>query len=269
MIMDIQAYLDRIAFAGSDLTPNVGLLRALQTAHAMHVPYENLDIYFRRDVSLAYEAMYEKIVLNRRGGYCFELNGLFGWLLRKLGFQTQEFLGRWLKGEALTVPMRRHRIIKVTFEDEAYIADVGVGQKAPRTPLLFRHGLEQERDGSIYRIVHDDRLFNVVQVLDGDSFINVFSFDDAPQEPIDFVYPHYYCTHYPDSVFLKGVFVHLPTECGRNSIGTVINPSTGQMNFLLNVGKEDGTSHQEYLPSRRDLFAALKTYFDMDFSVAD
>ena len=255
MEMSVEKYLKRIGFDGEP-RPDRDTLFRLQHAHLTSVPYEDLDIYYRREFSLAYGAIYDKVVNRRRGGYCFELNGLFGWLLRQVGFRTEEYLGRWLKGEALAVPLRRHRVIKVLMGRRSYIADVGVGQRCPLEPLEFRHGVVQERQGVRYRIVRDG-LYNVVQTeLDGE-FVNFYSFDDAPQENIDFIYPHYYCCNNPASVFLRRIIVHMSTEEGRCSIATALCPETGQE--VPELRTSDGES--SFLFSEKELSDALERYF--------
>ena len=264
MKMSIDNYLARIGYQG-DLTQDAATLAALQTAHLKSVPYENLDLYFRRPFTLAYGELYDKIVNRHRGGYCFELNGLFAWLLRALGYRTEEYLGRWLKGEALQVPMRRHRVVKVFTKEGIFLADVGVGQRSPLTPLEFRHDVIQTREGVNYRIVKDERRFNVVQVETEAGFIDFFSFDEAPQENIDYEYPHFYCTHCEQSVFLHKLMVHIPTDCGRNSISSEPNPETGLVTPLLSVGRQDGTSEKSFIYSNKELCRVLDDCFGIPF----
>src|SRR5215207_11196611 len=85
--MDIQAYLRRIHYRG-DLTPTATTLRELHRAHLLAVPFENLDIHLGRPIVLDQDALFDKIVTRRRGGFCYELNGLFALLLRELGFEV-------------------------------------------------------------------------------------------------------------------------------------------------------------------------------------
>src|SRR5687768_9467525 len=85
--MDVDAYLHRINYQGS-LAPTARTLRDLQVAHLQTVPFENLSIHSAEPIILNDEALFEKIVLRRRGGFCYELNGLFAALLRKLGFEV-------------------------------------------------------------------------------------------------------------------------------------------------------------------------------------
>ena len=260
MELSVEKYLQRINYTG-DTKPTKENLQKLQRAHLMSVPYENLDIYFKQAKSLAIEEIYDKIVLRHRGGYCFEINGLFGWLLRQLGYEVKEYFGRWLYLDALEKPARRHRILHVTFPDGDCIADAAVGQRAPLTPLAFQYDLEQEREGYKYRIVKDDALYNVVQREENGKYVNFFSFDLAPQLNIDFTYVHFFCTSHPSSVFTQKIMVHIPTENGRNSIGSVLDPQTGILTPCLNIGLPDGSTERHFLYGETELKNALKTYF--------
>ncbi|MBR4956609.1 MAG: arylamine N-acetyltransferase, partial [Lentisphaeria bacterium] len=98
-MIDVDAYLKRIGYTG-DKRPTITNLYALQKAHLTHVPYENLDLLYHHPGTLAIEDVYKKVVKNKRGGYCFELNGLFAELLRELGYSVTEYFGRWLLGES-------------------------------------------------------------------------------------------------------------------------------------------------------------------------
>src|SRR5215211_6629735 len=85
--MDIHAYLNRIGYRGT-LEPSAATLHALQRAHLLAVPFENLEIHLGRPIVLDQTALFDKIVRRRRGGFCYELNGLFAVLLRELGFEV-------------------------------------------------------------------------------------------------------------------------------------------------------------------------------------
>lgn len=244
--------------------PTADNLAALQKAHLLAVPYENLDIFYGRPFDLAIENIYDKIVNRNRGGYCFELNGLFAWLLRQLGYKTEEYFGRWLLGEALQVPARRHRIIKVKMSEGEYIADVGVGRRAPLTPLLLELSMPQEREGVKYKIIEDATLFKVVQIETAPGvFANFFSFDEAPQQNIDFSYVHYYCTTHPTSVFRSKLMVHRPTLTGRNSLASVINPQTGAVAPQFTTTLADGSSKTFFTYSDEEFKTALNELFDL------
>ena len=85
--MRIDPYLDRIEYHGSRV-PTTETLRQLHRAHMLAVPFENLDIPLGQPIVLSLPSFYDKIVRHRRGGFCYELNGLFGWLLEQMGFRV-------------------------------------------------------------------------------------------------------------------------------------------------------------------------------------
>ena len=258
--MSVQAYLKRIGYRGK-VAPTVETLVRLHRCHIMNVPYESLDIWRGKADDLAYETVYDKIVTRGRGGYCFELNGLFAWLLRELGFEVEEYFGRWLMGEQLAVPARRHRVIRVSVGKRAFIADVGVGQRAPLEPLELVYDKVQRCEGVDYRIVRDERQGAVQEALLNGVWTRVYSFDFAPQEPIDFSYVHYFCVNAPSSFFRGNLLVYLPTANGRKSIRSVQDPETGMPVQMLAVTRPDGRTVTTYLRSERALAAALKAEF--------
>src|SRR4051812_40407997 len=113
---EVQAYLERIGYNGP-LDGSADSLAALQERHLHTVPYENFDILRRLPLSLDTRDLFDKIVVRRRGGYCFELNALFGWLLRELGYPVTDLMARFWRDEPNPPPKRRHHVLKVTAGD--------------------------------------------------------------------------------------------------------------------------------------------------------
>ncbi|TFB10035.1 arylamine N-acetyltransferase, partial [Candidatus Marinimicrobia bacterium MT.SAG.4] len=101
--MDIEAYLERIGYRGSR-TPSVQTLRDMQLVHLLTVPFENLSIHAGEPIVLEDDALFEKIVARRRGGFCYELNGLFAALLRALGFNVSMLSARVANGNGDFTP---------------------------------------------------------------------------------------------------------------------------------------------------------------------
>ena len=87
LLMDIQSYLARIQYF-KPIKPDVQTLQGLHLAHMQNVPFENLDIGLKRPIHLTEEALWNKIIVQKRGGFCYELNGLFAWLLKQIGFDV-------------------------------------------------------------------------------------------------------------------------------------------------------------------------------------
>src|SRR5215213_9389215 len=123
--MDIHDYLNRINYRGT-LEPSVATLEALQRAHLLAVPFENLDIHLGRPIVLDQAALFDKIVRRRRGGFCYELNGLFAALLSALRFDTKMLSASVANAKGEWGPEFDHMTLLVTL-DKRWLVDVGFG----------------------------------------------------------------------------------------------------------------------------------------------
>ena len=209
------------------ITPDRETLFRLQRAFLQAVPYENLDILAGRPLSLAEDALYDKLVTRRRGGYCFEINGFFAVLLRSMGYTVTEYLARYLRGET-AIPMRRHRVLRVTANDgSVWIADAGIGQESFRQPLPYGDTTAEVNDGfRVYRlrkrefygwVIEDTPLMEDTTVGEA-VFRPFYSFTEEPQLPIDYEMPSFWCEKHPDSPFTKAPMLAIKTETGRVAI---------------------------------------------------
>jgi N-hydroxyarylamine O-acetyltransferase len=155
-----QAYLERIYFPPElDLgaqQPTASLLGVLHQAHLLAVPFENLSIHYGQPIILEDATLYEKIVRRRRGGFCYELNGLFAWLLRRLGFTVTLLSARVAQPDGGFSPEFDHLTLQVHDLDGAeWLADVGFGDSF-RLPLRLQPEIEQDGgDGFTYRLTVD------------------------------------------------------------------------------------------------------------------
>ncbi len=216
--MEAARYLRRIGFTGQ-ASPDAGTLRSLQVCHLRSVPYENMDILKNKPLSLERRDLYRKIVLEGRGGFCFELNELFGWLLRVIGFHVVDCFGRFLAGEA-SIPMRRHHVLIVTVPDtgERYLCDVGVGSGSPTEPLPLICSRVFDQGDNVWDIVRDSYLGYVVRLYKHGGWQSVYSFTEEPQLPEDFLAACFYCEHSPSSPFNKAPMISLRNERGRTTL---------------------------------------------------
>ena len=213
--MDVTKYFDRIGLELPEtIVPNSELLCKLQFAHCTAVPYENLDMMRGIPTSLEEDALFEKIVTNRRGGLCFELNGSFGNLLRELGYGVTDLAARYLRGET-TIPMRRHRVLKVQATDGVWLCDVGIGEICPRKPVALLEGVVQEQLGECYRLEKDGFLGWVLMDYHKGAWRRFYSFTEEPQLMVDYIAPNFYCEQHPDSPFNKDEMFSLKTPEGR------------------------------------------------------
>ena len=213
--MKVEKYFKRIGLEMPEtIVPDGELLKKLHFAHCTTVPYENLDIIRGIPLRLDDEGLYRKVVEEGKGGYCFELNGLFAWLLRELGYKVTEYASRYLRGES-SIPMRRHRVLRVEATDGVYCADVGIGEVCPRYPLKLVEGLEQPQFDECYRFDKDEFLGWVLMDLYKGQWRQFYSFTEEPQLPQDYVALSCYCEKHPDSPFIHAEMFSLKTATGR------------------------------------------------------
>ncbi|MDD9268277.1 arylamine N-acetyltransferase [Paenibacillus sp. GCM10023248] len=213
----IQNYLDRIGFTGS-LDGSAKTLAELQERHLHSVPYENLDIVERKALSLDPQDLYHKIVTRRRGGYCFELNALFGWLLREAGYPVTDWVARFWRDESLLPPKRRHHVLKVEAEGINYLCDVGVGGIVPRRPLALIEDVAQQQGEECYRLTRDAAYGWELGELKNGEWNRLYTFTEEPQLPHDYLFASYWCEHAPDSIFNKYPIIAIRTSEGRNTV---------------------------------------------------
>jgi len=213
--INIEAFLERIGLeAHAHARPDSEFLRKLQFAHCTTVPYENLNILRGIPTSIDPAALFEKIVLRRMGGLCFELNGAFGALLRGLGYDVTDVAARFLRDET-TIPMRRHRVLLVRTDCGRMVCDVGIGQSCPREPVKLQEGLEQTQFGENYKFRKDSFLGWVLMDFRKGVWRDLYSFTEEPQLTVDFIAPNFYCERHPDSPFNKKEMFSLKTPEGR------------------------------------------------------
>ena len=254
----VERYLERIGFEG-EAKADLETLRTLQKRHIYSVPYENVDIRAGKYVSVHLPDVYDKVVARRRGGYCFELNGLFAWLLRSIGFDVTEYYGRYLLGEPLEVPMRRHRICCVHLDGKDYLCDVGVGVKAPVYPLLFEENTIQEQDGEQFRLVYHPVLKWTVEGIYKGKWDRLYAFTRDDQYQIDFEMPNHWCVTHPDSIFKNMTMLFIRTEEGRNTAVDITdeygNPQVEFRRFTKDgVQKTIASNEEEYKAALLDHF---------------
>lgn len=214
----IRAFLNRIGI--DECTPvtfDTGFLGRVQTACVTRIAYENLDILAGIPLRLDADALFEKIVLNGRGGYCFELNGLLSHMLSQMGFQVSERFARFLRGEK-EIPMRRHRVTIVSLPDGDWFMDIGVGQIAPRLPIKMEENLVQTQNGETYRFDKDARHGWILWEIHDGAWREYLAVPNDIAYPVDFIQPTFFCENHPDSIFKKQRMIAIKTDTGRKTI---------------------------------------------------
>lgn len=156
MAMDLSGYLARIGLDGRP-RPDLGTLHAIVAAHNRSIPFENLDPLLGIPVAdLSAEALSAKLVDRRRGGYCYEHNGLLGYVLEELGFDVERLSGRvvWMRADDAPLPAQTHNVLSVAVPgaDGRYLVDVGFGGQTLTSPIRLEAGPVQQTRHEPYRL---------------------------------------------------------------------------------------------------------------------
>lgn len=251
---DLDAYLRRIGQAGR-AAPTAATLADLVLAHVQAVPFENLDPLAGRPVRIDIDALQDKLVTGRRGGYCFEHNLLFAHALRALGFRVDVLAARvgWNRPRDAPPPPRTHVLLRVDLDEGPVIADVGFGGTTPTAPLVLSDGAEQDTPHETFRLVHGDGDW-FLEALVGGEWTGLYRFDMRPQAVADLeVMNHYTATH-PDSAFVGKLSAARAAEGRRFAL----------RNNRLSTHHADGRSERTSLAGAGEIRAVLSDVFGID-----
>jgi N-hydroxyarylamine O-acetyltransferase len=198
-------YFARIGYQGV-AENTLDVLHALTRAHAQTIPFENLDIYLKKPIQLEIEALFNKLVLAKRGGYCFEQNGLLLQVLLQLGFNARPLAARvrLRVTDRSEMPARTHLFIGVVLDGQQWITDVGVGGYSLTQALLWQENLEQVTPHDRRRLVCEDkRWFH--QVWADDHWQDIYEFWGEQMPFSDQKVASWYTSTHPESSFTKQI----------------------------------------------------------------
>ncbi|MBI2693125.1 arylamine N-acetyltransferase family protein [Mycobacterium nebraskense] len=218
MTLNLGEYFERIGYGG-DAAPNLDVLHALVSAHTKAIPFENLDPVMGVPVDdLSPGALAGKLVHRGRGGYCYEHNGLMGYVLTELGFRVRRLAGRvvWMRPPDAPSPPQTHTVLAVTFPGShgSYLVDVGFGGQTPTSPLRIETGTVQQTTHEPYRLEdHGDGLVLQAQVRGEWQPLYVFSTRTAPD--IDLEVGSWFVSTHPSSHFVTGLTAARVTDDAR------------------------------------------------------
>lgn len=210
-------------------------LRQLMRAQLHSVPFENLDVQAGKIVSLVPEDIVEKIVYRQRGGYCYEVNGVFAMALAALGFEY-----RLIGARPMFYPYRRpksHMVLLVSIGEQHWLCDTGFGSFGLRAPIgLHQLGETLVQDDETFMLVQNQQGEYVLQALVKGEWANQFCFDLYPMEWVDFSLPNYYNSTHPDAVFVKQYLVMQQHLQGRTLLsGDQLKKMQGANDVIVNV----------------------------------
>jgi N-hydroxyarylamine O-acetyltransferase len=210
--MDISTYLERINYRGSP-SPITQTLHDLQEAHLLTVPFENLSIHLNEPIVLEDNALYDKVVNRQRGGFCYELNGLFAALLRSLGFNVTMLSASVHTSEGKYILEFDHMALLVTL-GERWLVDVGFGDTF-RFPLRLDDATEQLQPGGAYRFEREKESYTLMERKHGGDWEANYRFSLNPYEYGDFATMCLFHQTSPDSHFRRDRVCSRATPDGR------------------------------------------------------
>lgn len=209
----IEDYCHAIGYAGP-LQPTLPVITALVRSQLMNIPFENLDVLAGNTVSMAAQSMLDKLLYSARGGYCYELNGLFAMVLGHMQIPHSLLLAR-----PMFYPAKRprtHMVIVLYLAQKLYLVDLGFGSYGPRAPIPLEQLdeiIEQDNEQFVLSSPSEGE-FVLSALVDGD-WKKQYGFNLTPQEWIDFVPANYFNSNHPESIFTQKPLILLHTPQGR------------------------------------------------------
>lgn len=253
MDMDINAYLNRIGFAES-ATPNPKTLYGLHLAHMLTVPFENLDIGLKRTVHINEQAIWDKVVVYKRGGFCYELNGIFARLLKQVGYDVTYLNAQVFDRNGNLGIEFGHLalLVQVPGRSDRWLVDVGFGDSF-NEPLQFKEKVEQIQGLRAYRIDFVDDGYIVSQKSYEGSWERLYFFDLTSHKfPEEYEAACLYHQTSSDSSFTTGSIISRATPDGRVSL---------EDNWLILT--KNGKRDKRPLADDAEYKKLLKEYFDV------
>ena len=259
---DLDRYFARIGYDG-ERKASLDVLRALHRLHPRAIAFENLDPFAVRPVSVAPPDVFAKLVASRRGGYCFEHNTVFAHALMQLGFHIEPLAARVLFGRpGGTITPRTHMLLRVHVDGAAWLADVGFGSASLCAPLAFGERGAQETLLEPARLTPLGEREWKLEQYDGNAWIDVYRFDDAPAQWVDYEMANWYTSASPQSFFRESLIACIAREDSRAILFNdrySERDATGQRATAHMIGSADELAR--CLNERFDLDTAG---FDMD-----
>lgn len=241
--MNLSNYLQRIGFEGTPQL-NFETLKALQVAHMHHVPFENLDIHYDTYITIDLEKFYDKIVKNHRGGFCFELNGLFNWALREIGFEVTMLSTAVVRDDDKYSIALGHLTNMVYLEGKRWLTDVGFGDNFPY-PLEFVMDQIQIQESHWYKFTQlgENTYQYSVSGDKGASYKHWWRFTLTPRQLNDFTEACHYMQTSPETHFTHNRVCSVSTSDGRITLSDLtlktrigkeqtIRPLANELEFL-------------------------------------
>jgi N-hydroxyarylamine O-acetyltransferase len=247
MTFDLFVYFERAGLKACP--PTLAGLRQLSAAQMHAIPFENIQPFLGEVPDLSAGAIWQKLVVDRRGGYCFELNSLLGSALRAIGFSVRLILARVRMGAPAGGPRSHHAWI-VAIEGGEWLVDAGFGGPGPAGPLQLGVDAPQDIAGTLFRLRADrESGETVLERQTGDTWFSLYGFDHAPVNDADIEAANFLCARWEKAPFPQNLMLNLHRTDGRVSF----------FNTSLRI-ETDGSSEVRTIGSRNELEQYLKLF---------
>lgn len=251
---DLDAYLTRVGYDGPR-TVTLETLSAIQTCHSASIPFENLDVLLGRGIRIDLPSIEQKLIRDRRGGYCFEQNHLLAAALQAVGFAVTPLIARvrWQVPEDVMTGLT-HMLLRIDLDGRAFLADVGFGSMSFSRPLALEFDREQSASLEPRRLVQRGPLV-AHQARIGDAWSDVYVFRLEPAARIDFEMGNWYTSLHPQSRFVQNLAVARMTTERRHAL----------LNREFTTRYADGRSEKRTIDSPDELLSVLAEHFGLVF----
>ncbi len=246
MGFDLAGYLERVGIGGGEIRADLDELTRLQVAQLCHLTFENMDPLTGVVPDLSADALWQKLVVAGRGGYCFELNGLFGAALEACGFEFSPMLARVRNGAARG-GARTHLAYIVTIGGTEFLADCGFGNGAPVFPIQIKFDEKQTIRDETFSFRRDAETGEtVLERKTPEGWSGLYGFERIAVQPIDIETANFITARWEKAPFSENLMMMVVTEGGRNSL----------FNRSFKVTR-DGKTHSRQIADFQDFRAVM------------
>ena len=251
--MDVEAYLRRIGYDGPR-NPSAAALRELHRQHLFTVPFENLDIALGDAIQLEPEALFNKVVTRKRGGFCYELNGAFHDLLTAMGFRVDMLSARVGRPDGSLGPEFDHMLLKVML-DEPWLADVGFGDSFVNPLPLRSDGPESIEGASRFHVTELNGVWDLLRRDEDETPVTLYRFTEVGHDLSDFGPMCHFHQTSPKSHFTQNRVCSMAFPNGRVTISG-----------MRLITTRNGVREESALDSREALRECFRQQFGIEFS---
>ncbi|WP_079241202.1 arylamine N-acetyltransferase family protein [Chryseobacterium indologenes] len=248
---ELEKYFERIHFSG---TPELSLetLKRIHQLHPKYIPFENIDSYTGKVPSLNTDDVFRKIVIESRGGYCYEQNLLLSEVLKTLGFNVKLQLGRVVWGrQEDSIAAQTHLLLIVDFDGDQYVVDCGFGTATLTAPILLNKIEQQQTPNGIFKVSHKEETYTLWMWKE--QWLPVYRFIPEYVEPIDLDISNWYLSTHPDSHFKNRLILSKVDENARYTY----------TDHMLNIRSDDGEKESIRIENDVQLYEILINTFGL------